>query len=376
MTGIFEGANLSGDLKDPNKTIWKGTLIAIWGAFFTYFLSIIAFAGGFDRFTLQTNLYVFQNMSFGSTWIVIVGVYVACFTSGLGAMMGGSRILQAIARDQIYYGIGWAGRGFGKGDEPRLAVLVTGAIAQVAILIGDLNSIAPIITTFFCMSYALVNLSCFLVSIAGTPNFRPRFKMFHWTLSLLGFLANFVVMWALSWLYALIACAIFAALVLWLSLGFTPNKNIDWGDIRMALVYHQVRKFLLRLNPRQNHGKLWRPSVLLLTRDRESTLLRVCNLLKRGGIYIVGDVIVSETIDEKSNQLLSNLREEWEETVIDSKIKAFSQVVVAPSARFGCVCFFFFFKVFYLLVKIQQLDVPLRSWSDELQHCGSSALEG
>lgn len=91
---------------------------------------MFAFAGGFDRMTLQTNLYVFQYQSFGSRWIIIVGIWVACFTSGLGGLMGGSRILQAIARDNVYPFIGWAGRGFGSGDEPRFAILVTGAIAQ------------------------------------------------------------------------------------------------------------------------------------------------------------------------------------------------------------------------------------------------------
>ncbi len=109
---------------------------------------MFAFAGGFDRFTLQNNLYVFQYQSFGTRWIIIVGIWVACFTSGLGGLMGGSRILQAIARDKVFPGIGWAGRGFGSGDEPRFAMLLTGAIAQVALLLGNLQTIAPIITTF------------------------------------------------------------------------------------------------------------------------------------------------------------------------------------------------------------------------------------
>ncbi len=241
VTGIFEGANLSGDLRDPNRHIWKGTLIAIYGALLTYLISIVAFAGGFDRFTLQSNQYVLQQTAYGSEWIIIVGIWVACFTSGLGGLMGGSRICQAIARDKIFPGIAWAGRGFGSGDEPRLAVLLTGAIAQVALLIGGLDAIAPIITTFFCMSYALVNLSLLLVAMAGTPNFRPRFKYWHWSTALLGFLSNFVVMWVLSWIYALAACGVFAAIVVLLSLS-NANKKLAWGDIRMALIYHQVRK--------------------------------------------------------------------------------------------------------------------------------------
>jgi potassium/chloride transporter 9 len=177
VTGIFEGANLSGDLKHPNRHIWKGTIIAIYVALITYFFAIMTFAGAATSETLQQNLYLFQDVSFGSPWIIIAGTWVACFSSGLGGIMGGSRILQAIARDRIFPFISIFGRGYGKGDEPRIAVLLTAAIAQGALFIGGLDTIAPIITTFFCLSYALVNMSLLLISVAGTPNFRPRFKV-------------------------------------------------------------------------------------------------------------------------------------------------------------------------------------------------------
>jgi len=102
------------------------------------------------------------------------------------------------------------GKGSGKGDEPRRAVIATCLVAQAALFIGnlntplttfrdhakclttccvvagDLNTVAPIITTFFCLSYGMVCLCCFLVQISGTPNFRPRFKYFTWWTSLVG----------------------------------------------------------------------------------------------------------------------------------------------------------------------------------------------
>jgi hypothetical protein len=107
---------------------------------------------------------------------------------------------------------------------------------------------------------------------------------------------------------------------------------------------------MLRMNPRENHGKLWRPSVLLLTNNMASPLLQVCNYLKRGGIYVVGDVILAQQLDDVSHKEQEAIEQAWLDRVADSKIKvsfagvvfffsflfkAFSQVLVAPSARFG-----------------------------------------
>jgi potassium/chloride transporter 9 len=86
----------------------------------------------------------------------------------------------------------------------------------------------------------------------------------------------------------------------------------------------KVRKFLLRLNPReQQHGKLWRPSVLLFVSKSSSPLLQACNYLKRGGIYVVGTVIVSQHLDDVSRKQLQQTEESWLDAVADAKVKGF-----------------------------------------------------
>jgi len=107
MTTATQGANLSGDLKDPQRHIWRGmfcvvlscylgtmcccsppfptgTLWAIFVSFLTYVFAMFAFAGGFDRFTLRGNFFVYQEVSFGTEWIIVVGILISTFSSGLG----------------------------------------------------------------------------------------------------------------------------------------------------------------------------------------------------------------------------------------------------------------------------------------------------
>eukprot|EP01127_Copromyxa_protea_P018531 TRINITY_DN5856_c0_g1_i1.p1 TRINITY_DN5856_c0_g1~~TRINITY_DN5856_c0_g1_i1.p1 ORF type:complete len:869 (+),score=181.60 TRINITY_DN5856_c0_g1_i1:269-2608(+) len=333
VTGIMEGANLSGDLADPHRSIWRGTLMAIFGSFFFYIVCMVTFAGGFTRETLQLNSSVFQETSFFSQYLVVVGVLISTSSSALGAVFGGSRILQAISRDKLLPGISIFGYGTTKGDEPIYAVIVTFLIAEACLFAGDLDFMAPIITCFFCLSYGFTNLSCFLVAISGTPNFRPRFKYFTWHTALVGFLLNIAVMFMLEYLYALIAVILWILLFIYLVVFYTPEQAGGWGDVRKAIIFHQVRKYLFHLDPRENHGKLWRPSLLLCVDRLDSPLTEFCNYLKKGGVYILGSVIVGNLDD------MNLKREESESAFMDyvksRNLKAFVQVFIAPTLRIG-----------------------------------------
>jgi solute carrier family 12 (potassium/chloride transporters), member 9 len=329
VTGIMEGANLSGDLKDPAKSIGKGTLLAVATAYGHYIVLIITFAASFPRDTLRTNTTAFQDAA-ATPYVMIVGVIISSLSSSLGACFGGSRVLQSLGADHVLPGLSFFAKGSRKGNEPRRAVLFTWLVAQLCVFIGDLDVVSPLISSFFCLSYAMTNLACFLLRISGTTNFRPAFTYFSWHTALIGFLMNIAVMFFLDLLYASVSLVMFIGIVCYL---LYKAPDTAWGDVRQAIIYHQVRKFLLKLDTRKTHGKLWRPSVLLYVDDLDHPIVEFCNNLKKGGLYLLGAPIVGDYNEmtpvamEMSDSILNFIDE--------SKIKAFPQVVAAPTARVG-----------------------------------------
>jgi solute carrier family 12 (potassium/chloride transporters), member 9 len=294
-----------------------------------YIFLILTFAAAFTGETLRNNFTFFQEVSH-FPYVVILGVLVSCFSSGLGALFGASRILQAIARDDLFPLLSTMAQGSQHGDEPQHAVIFTGLLTQVFIFLGDLDLIAPICTSFFCLAYAGVNLTCFLLQVTGVPNFRPTFRYHSWHLSLLGVVLNIGVMIYLNALYAVVSLLVLTALFFYLYMTVSPKH---WGDISQALMYHQVRKYLLRLDARKAHSKYWRPSVLLLTNDIKSPEVRLCHSLKKGGLYVIGHVVTGEFTF--ANTTCGETYNKWLGHIFDSKMKAIPLVVAATNGREG-----------------------------------------
>ena len=328
-TGIMEGANLSGDQKNPEKSIPTGTLWAVLTSCITYLALVFSFAGAFDRIVLLNDLNLFQNASLKTPFIIVAGILISSLSSGLGSLFGGSRILQAISRDKLYPVLNVFSYGSKNGDEPLVAVMGTWLISQGCVLIGDLDVVAPIITSIFCLSYALVNLTCFALSLSGAPNFRPMFKYWSKWTALVGFVTNLFVMFFLDYKHGIIGVAALLLLIVYLVFR---GPVTQWGDVSQALMFHQVRKFLLMLGERP-HAKYWRPNMLVLTDDVNSAILAFCNKIKKGGLLVVGDVIVGD-LHEKF-EAVEDKRKRWQDGFKNLGIKAFSHVTAAPNARLG-----------------------------------------
>ena len=76
-------------------------------------------------------------------------------------------------------------------------MIFTGLIVLAALFIRDLNAIAPLITMFFLITYATVNLVVFIEQSLGLISFRPLLRVPR-LVPLLGAIGCFVAMFIIA----------------------------------------------------------------------------------------------------------------------------------------------------------------------------------
>ncbi|XP_049604930.1 solute carrier family 12 member 7 isoform X7 [Syngnathus scovelli] len=343
VTGIMAGSNRSGDLRDAQRSIPVGTILAIFTTSIIYFTCVVLFGACIegvllrDKFgdSVKGNL-VIGTLSWPSPWVIVIGSFFSCCGAGLQSLTGAPRLLQAIARDGIVPFLQVFGHGKANG-EPTWALLLTGAICEIGILIASLDAVAPILSMFFLMCYLFVNLACAVQTLLRTPNWRPRFKYYHWALSFLGMSLCLALMFISSWYYAIVAMVIAGCIYKYIEYR---GAEKEWGDGIRGLSLNAARFALIRLEEAPPHTKNWRPQCLvLLNLDSDQAvkhprLLSFTSQLKAGkGLTIVGNVLegtflTKETEAKKAEQNIKS-------SMTAEKTKGFCHVVVSSNLRDG-----------------------------------------
>ncbi|XP_059361739.1 solute carrier family 12 member 6-like isoform X1 [Carassius carassius] len=343
VTGIMAGSNRSGDLKDAQRSIPIGTILAILTTSLVYLSCVLLFGSCVegvvlrDKFgdSVKGNLVV-GTLSWPSPWVIVIGSFFSTCGAGLQSLTGAPRLLQAIAKDNIIPFLRVFGHGKANG-EPTWALLLTAVLAELGILIASLDLVAPILSMFFLMCYLFVNLACALQTLLRTPNWRPRFSYYHWTLSFLGMIICLALMFISSWYYAIVAMVIAGMIYKYIEYH---GAEKEWGDGIRGLSLSAARFALLRLEEGPPHTKNWRPQLLVLLKLDEDAhvkhprLLTFASQLKAGkGLTIVGTVITGnflQTYGEAlaAEQTLKHLMEK-------ERVKGFVQCIVTQKPREG-----------------------------------------
>ncbi|XP_041824778.1 solute carrier family 12 member 7 isoform X1 [Melanotaenia boesemani] len=343
VTGIMAGSNRSGDLRDAQKSIPIGTILAIATTSVIYISCVVLFGACIegvllrDKFgdSVKGNL-VIGTLSWPSPWVIVIGSFFSCCGAGLQSLTGAPRLLQAIARDGIVPFLQVFGHGKANG-EPTWALLLTAGICEIGILIASLDAVAPILSMFFLMCYLFVNLACAVQTLLRTPNWRPRFKYYHWALSFLGMSLCLALMFISSWYYAIVAMAIAGCIYKYIEYR---GAEKEWGDGIRGLSLNAARYALIRLEDAPPHTKNWRPQLLvLLNLDsdhgvKHPRLLSLTTQLKAGkGLTIVGNVLEGTylTKDTEAKKAEQNIKS----SMSAERTKGFCHVVVSSNLRDG-----------------------------------------
>ncbi len=332
VTGIEAGLGLSGDLKNPAKSLPLGTLLAVATGYLVYMILPIFL----NKTVPDSNLLLLDPniMATVARWgiLIIIGVFAASLSSALGALLGAPRTLQALALDRVIPR--FIGRGFGKDKaDPRIATALSFAVALGAVLLGNLNLIAPILSMFFLLSYGLLNLSAGLEGLIESPSWRPKFKV-HYSISLLGAAGCFVVMLMINAGATLLA-GLVTALVFYLVKR--RRLNAHWADINYGILTLLVRFAIKRLGKLKPDERTWRPNILALSgspKSRWHLVEMAHSLTQHSSALTVASILpVEDWSAEKVQSMEESMREYLHKREVDAMVKIFPSPDMLTGAK-------------------------------------------
>ncbi len=332
VTGIMAGANMSGDLKDPGRSIPRGTLLAILFTTVVYLVFAVLLGASSSREALQSDSMIVSRVAVLPV-LILIGVFAATLSSALGSMMGAPRILQALARDNVLPFLKPFAKGSGAAGEPRRATVLSFAIAQGGIMLGDLNAIAPVITMFFMITYGAINAATFFEAFSGNPSYRPTFRWCHWTVSLAGSLLCGAVMFLINPAWAIVSVIAMAGIFVYLR---RQELESSWGDVVSGTLFDRVRRNLLQLEDVAYHAKNWRPAILIMGGGSGERLYMAAQgrrLAGSHGLLILGHVLTgnADELLERHGSIQHALRKQ----IADNALEAFPVVTIAPELTQG-----------------------------------------
>ncbi|XP_066379668.1 cation-chloride cotransporter 2-like isoform X2 [Miscanthus floridulus] len=261
VTGIMAGSNRSASLKDTQRSIPVGTLSATLSTTLMYLLSVFLFGALATREELLTDRLLAAAIAWPGPAVIYIGIILSTLGAALQSLTGAPRLLAAIANDDILPILNCF-KAY-EGSEPHVATLFTSFICIACVVIGNLDLITPTITMFFLLCYAGVNLSCFLLDLLDAPSWRPRWKIHHWVLSLIGASQCIVIMFMISWTFTVVSLALASLIYYYVSL---KGKAGDWGDGFKSAYFQLALRSLRSLGANNVHPKNWYPIPLIFCR--------------------------------------------------------------------------------------------------------------
>ena len=332
VTGFTQGVSMSGDLKDPGKSLPSGTFMAVGVSIIVYILSSIIFAATLPADFMMSDYGAMKKVAFFG-FLVTAGVIAATLSSAMASFLGAPRILQSLAADRIFPFLVSFAKGSGPTANPRRGVLLSAGIAYATVAWGQINLIAPVVSMFFLVSYGLLNYATYYEARSQSPSFRPRFRYFNKWLSLAGALACLGVMLAIHITAGIVAVAVLFGIFQYLRRTAGPSR---WADSRRSHHLQLIREHLLAAAAEPEHARYWRPQILAFSDNsqRRSQLLRFSSWIE-GGSGLTSAIQILEGEGLKMRKLKEEAEAQLQRDIQKDDASAFPLVVTAPNLEIG-----------------------------------------
>jgi amino acid transporter len=346
FTGMTAGVGLSGDLKNPRKSIPLGTLSATLTGFVVYIIIVFKMSYSLSPENLAADQFAMSNIALWGP-IIPIGLAAATLSSATGSILIAPRTLQALAMDKIFpvqFLNGFLGKGLKETNEPLNATLITAVLVLTVVSMGSVDFVAQIISMFFMITYGTLCLVSFLEHFAGNPSYRPTFRS-KWYLSLIGALACFIMMFQMAPAYAFFA--LIAIVIIYLMIRHGREEEDDLTAMIKGVLFQLTRRLQVVIQRHQAGISTanWRPSFIALsksslTRLAPFDLLRWISHYYGFGTFIhyikgfLDDETSSEaktTLNQLINQSAASESGIYVDTIISPSFKtAVAQIVQIP----------------------------------------------
>lgn len=359
-TGIMAGANMSGELKNPRRAIPLGTLAAI-GVSLVIYLMVSFWLATVASPTQLQNDYTVMIQDARWSQLVLAGLLAATFSSALNSMVGASRVLQAMGEHNILPGSGWLTRRSRTGV-PRNAILFTGLIVFASLMLRSLNTIAPLITMFFLITYAMINVVILVEQSLGLVSFRPLLRIPR-AVPLVGTVGAFFTMFIINPVFSLVAVVVVASFY-YILMYRHLKANSPYGDVRSSL-FVALAEWAARKSMKLPHSqeRAWRPH-LLIPVDNPPALRGASEFIRditypRGSINIIG--LASREQPGQLRDQIASLARDFEEDGVYTRWT----MVESPSYGDGIVASIQALKSSFFQPNIVFLMLPAGSRNEE-----------
>jgi amino acid transporter len=336
VTGFTAGIGMSGDLKNPGKSIPKGTLGAVVSGAIIYiiiplFLAVTAAVTIEEMADPNLGVGTWTKIAFLGGILIYPAVWGAILSSAFGSILGGPRVLQALAMD------GLAPKflsKLSKSGQPTIATWITGVIALAAVSLGELNTVAKFVSVLFLTLYIAINLSATIETLVKEPSYRPKIRV-PWYVSILGAIGALLVMYLISPIACILAFIV--EIIIFVVLRKRSLEQ-EWGDVTAGFWAIVARYSLLQLGRIKIQPRNWRPHLLLFVnsiKDRINLVRFASELGHDHGILSIAKLITS--ISDLNDYEIREMELEMKEDLQKHNIDAFCEVNKVNNIQDGII---------------------------------------